>query len=526
MVAASRRRAAAHVTDPSVLQQNIRRVLKQLLHRGDAAQAGDPAGDHGGLSRPPFRAGCLKLPGEPVKLWAPMATKTSPSRRSSSRASAARPQPRRRPQPAAKKPAHEKKPAAPGPDPLAARPRRPRHRARRARRRSRCSSVWFDAAGPVGRLALDVAAARLVRASPRCRSRSSASCWGIVLLRDTAREDARAHVHRVPVLHARGPRDSLSLLRWQPGRRPTGYDAAVAAPAGVRRRARGVPALAGRSRRSAPRSCASGLAVLGMLVFTGDAVASVVGDGRATPSRAADATGPRRTEVEPEPVVQLASTSQRQPKRDAGRGRLREAARPRRAGLADAGRRRCRASRRCPRPDRSRTLDEELSRTPSRRAPRPRARGPDDRDGGRALPAAAARPAPRLRRPPTADGARRGRDHGGARAHAPHLRRGRARRRARTAAPPSRCTRSRSPRARRSTRCCASPSDIAYALATPDVRIQAPIPGQVRDRHRGPEQAPRLRDARRHPPFEGREGGDAPARGRARQGRPRRARRW
>ena len=46
-------------------------------------------------------------------------------------------------------------------------------------------------------------------------------------------------------------------------------------------------------------------------------------------------------------------------------------------------------------------------------------------------------------------------------------------------------------------------------------------PGQVRDRRRGAEQAPRLRDARRHPALEGREGRDASAHGRARQGRPR-----
>ena len=37
-------------------------------------------------------------------------------------------------------------------------------------------------------------------------------------------------------------------------------------------------------------------------------------------------------------------------------------------------------------------------------------------------------------------------------------------------------------------------------------------PGQVGDRHRGAEQASRLRDARRHPALEGREGGHAPAR--------------
>ena len=48
-------------------------------------------------------------------------------------------------------------------------------------------------------------------------------------------------------------------------------------------------------------------------------------------------------------------------------------------------------------------------------------------------------------------------------------------------------------------------SDIAYALATPDVRIHRAHPGQVRDRHRGAEQASRLRDARRHPALAGRD---------------------
>ena len=65
--------------------------------------------------------------------------------------------------------------------------------------------------------------------------------------------------------------------------------------------------------------------------------------------------------------------------------------------------------------------------------------------------------------------------------------------------------------------------DIAYALATPDVADHRADPGEVGDRRGGAEQAPRLRDARRHPAVEGREGRHAPAHGGARQGRPRAA---
>ena len=49
-----------------------------------------------------------------------------------------------------------------------------------------------------------------------------------------------------------------------------------------------------------------------------------------------------------------------------------------------------------------------------------------------------------------------------------------------------------------------------------------PDPGQVGDRHRGAEPPSRLRDARRHPAFEGREAGDPSAHSGPRQGHPRR----
>ena len=63
--------------------------------------------------------------------------------------------------------------------------------------------------------------------------------------------------------------------------------------------------------------------------------------------------------------------------------------------------------------------------------------------------------------------------------------------------------------------------------ATSPMRSQRPTSGsgadprQIGDRHRGPEQAPGLRDARRRPSFEGREAGHPSARSGAGQGRPR-----
>ena len=60
--------------------------------------------------------------------------------------------------------------------------------------------------------------------------------------------------------------------------------------------------------------------------------------------------------------------------------------------------------------------------------------------------------------------------------------------------------------------------DIAYALAAADVRILAPIPGQISDRGRGPQPPAPDRDPGRHPGFTRGRGRPPPSRGRGRPG--------
>ena len=131
------------MTDPSALQQNIRRVLEALLRRGDAAQAGDLARDHGGLS-----GRCLQRPPDASDLplrWPRRLPPRGVRRRvgSSHR--------RTKKKPARRRPARARRRRRP-PSTRSFR----RTRAMRSgsswsySRWSRCSALWFDGAGPVG----------------------------------------------------------------------------------------------------------------------------------------------------------------------------------------------------------------------------------------------------------------------------------------------------------------------------------------------------------------------------------------
>src|SRR5205085_3646589 len=244
--------AAEHQTRPEA-----------LLRRGHAAQAGDPAGDHGGLIG---GAACLGLPTRQTDL--PMATKTSPSRRSSRastkrRSASARKRPARRP---AKKKAPPKTPVRQILSP----------HARDALGIFLCVlalvavlGLWFDAAGPVGdflgwlfRGAWGVAAITFPVIG---------IYWGILLLRDTAREERVRMFIGFTVLGL-GTLGLLSLLGGNPTAR-AGYDA-VAHAGGV------VGALVAHPLSSliSPIGAAIvclGFAMLGALIFTGTPIATV-----------------------------------------------------------------------------------------------------------------------------------------------------------------------------------------------------------------------------------------------------------
>ena len=149
-----------------------------------------------------------------VRLTPPMATKTSPSRRSSSRRSSHR-RTKKKP-PRRRRPARRKAP-----------PKTPVHQILSPHARDAFGiflvvlalvavlGLWFDAAGPVGDF-LGVGLPRRVGRGRRSPSRSSRIYWGILLLRDTAREERVRMFIGFSVLGL-GVLGSLSLLGGDPG---------------------------------------------------------------------------------------------------------------------------------------------------------------------------------------------------------------------------------------------------------------------------------------------------------------------
>ena len=197
-----------------------------------------------------------------------MATKTSPSRRSSSRASSTRKGSSRK-APARKKPAAKKKP-----------PRTPVHQILSPHARDAFGiflvvvalvavlGLWFDGAGPVGdflgwlfRGAWGVAAMLFPLIGVY---------WGVLLLRDTAREERVRMFIGFTVLCG-GILGLLSLLGGDPA--PTaGYDV-VSAAGGVMGALVAHP-LAGIISPIGAAIVCLGLTLLGLLIFTGTPIAS------------------------------------------------------------------------------------------------------------------------------------------------------------------------------------------------------------------------------------------------------------
>jgi S-DNA-T family DNA segregation ATPase FtsK/SpoIIIE len=197
-----------------------------------------------------------------------MATKTSPSRRSSSRASSTRKTSSRK-APARKKPAAKKKP-----------PRTPVHQILSPHARDAFGiflvvvalvavlGLWFDSAGPVGdflgwlfRGAWGVAAMLFPLIGVY---------WGVLLLRDTAREERVRMFIGFTVLCA-GMLGLLSLLGGDPA--PTAGYEAVSAAGGVMGALLAHP-LAGVISPIGAAIVCLGLTLLGLLIFTGTPIAS------------------------------------------------------------------------------------------------------------------------------------------------------------------------------------------------------------------------------------------------------------
>ena len=348
-----------------------------------------------------------------------MATKTSPSRRPPSRAST-RGADVREPAPQGRLPseaaAQEEAPRAHPPDPLAARARRAGHRPGRPRAARGPRRVVRRPARSGERA--HVAPARRRSASRRFAFPVVGVYWGVVLLRDIAREERvrmfigfiGAGVGVLGIVSLLGGTRARSRLRRR--RASTGSPTPVGSSARSSR---------GRCRACSPRS------------------------GRRRLRRARGARRSWSSPGRPSPVADVRDffTAAVPEEREAeARGIQRErrtvASEPRsRSASGSSGCREVLGLARSPSPDDESVIVPEAERdragsTTTRADAEPATRAASDAAGRKVetddgpLPAAAARPASRRRRRPPRDGRRRGRDHGGPRAHARHLRRRRA----------------------------------------------------------------------------------------------------